>query len=344
MCKIFCITNTDSTGGTFLNWSVHWLSGEKLFYNVDLNWIPLTTDPIRTTLKHHNHKKNYAAGYVEIVSMINKLKTIKTDNVLSIYADSISLQDTLKNLKIPKHKINHYLIDEYRKDDMSKIWSFCFSNNVPMIYLKLTSPRIYQTEIKTLKKPFSDGYYNDIDEAQNEFFSLYYPGSSRWLNAPVWEKREWVALNLRLFNNNDIYAKVNFTLPHLYLDSQELWFNGEGVLEKIMNYLNISIDSKRLKSWIPIYYHWQKLQSTTLKFLWNIDYICDAIVNNFYYDLSEYNLDLWHEAVILHILLYRYQLNLKSWQMEKFPSNTQDLHKLLESNIIHKLDNTYKLL
>ena len=44
-------------------------------------------------------------------------------------------------------------------------------------------------------------------------------------------------------------------------------------------------------------------------------------------------MDLWQEAIVQHILIYKYNLNLKNWQLKKFPDNTQDLHKLLETNI-----------
>jgi hypothetical protein len=70
-----------------------------------------------------------------------------------------------------------------------------------------------------------------------------------------------------------------------------------------------------------------------LNFCWNIDNICESIVNNYYLDIGAYNLDFWQEAILQHILIYKYKLNLKNWQLEKFPTNTQALHKLLEPNI-----------
>ena len=68
-----------------------------------------------------------------------------------------------------------------------------------------------------------------------------------------------------------------------------------------------------------------------------------AIVDNFYYDIGEYKLNIAQEAAIQHVMLYKYNLNFKIWQLEKFPNNTQDLHKLLEPNTFHKLDNLYNI-
>jgi hypothetical protein len=59
-----------------------------------------------------------------------------------------------------------------------------------------------------------------------------------------------------------------------------------------------------------------------------------------YYDISDYNFEFYQEAIIQHIMIYKYGMNFKLWQLEKFPDNTQDLHKLLEPNI-HKVDNLY---
>jgi len=53
-------------------------------------------------------------------------------------------------------------------------------------------------------------------------------------------------------------------------------------------------------------------------------------------DLSRFELNLNQEASIQHVLIYKYDLNLKTWGLEKFPNNTKKLHELLEPNI-HKI-------
>ena len=53
-------------------------------------------------------------------------------------------------------------------------------------------------------------------------------------------------------------------------------------------------------------------------------------------DLERFNLDIFQEAAIQRELLYKHNLNLKIWQLEKF-KNTKQLHNLLEPNIHHEL-------
>lgn len=345
MSKIFCVINQTSIGGTFLDWSIHWLSGEDKFYNLDLGWVELTSNPI-TSNNAHNHQRNHIAGHDLTVSAVNKLKSIHTKNNLSIYIGCIRVDSAVEELGIPKDQIadSSSEIKEYISEEFKKSWQYCHTNQISLIYLKLNYPIIYNIELRSLTKKDHEQSYNTIDEARNDFLNLFFDDADKWIKSPTWEKREWIALNIRPFDYTRYDENIDFRIPHLYIDAQELWFNGESVLQKIMNYLEIKIDTNRLKSWIPIYQQWQKIQSKLLRFAWNIDHICDAIVNDHYYDISDYNLDLWHEATIQHFLLYKYNLNLKSWQLEKFPPNTQDLHKLLESNILHKLDDIYGLL
>ena len=53
-------------------------------------------------------------------------------------------------------------------------------------------------------------------------------------------------------------------------------------------------------------------------------------------DLESFELDIMQEAAIQRELIYKYNLNFKTWQLEKFQS-TRQLHALLEPNI-HSLN------
>ena len=121
----------------------------------------------------------------------------------------------------------------------------------------------------------------------------------------------------------------------------DLWLNGENKIPDILKFLKLNIDYEKYQQWIPIYKEWQKKQLKILNFCWNVEYICKSIINNYYLKIDTYNMDLWQEAIIQHILIYKYNLNLKNWQLERFPDNTQDLHTLLEPNI-HSTEILYR--
>ena len=90
------------------------------------------------------------------------------------------------------------------------------------------------------------------------------------------------------------------------------------------------MDPQRFNQWLPIYQQWASRQLKILDFCHEVSHIIDSIVNNWDYQLGDLSFE--QEVVIQHYLIYKHNLNLKTWQLEKFPSNTKDLHKLLETN------------
>lgn len=72
------------------------------------------------------------------------------------------------------------------------------------------------------------------------------------------------------------------------------------------------------------------MQNDALKFYRSLSHIVECIVQGGYYELPALSLE--QEAIIQHCLIYQHNLNIKTWQLEKFPSNTIRLHQLLEPN------------
>jgi hypothetical protein len=187
-----------------------------------------------------------------------------------------------------------------------------------------------------------------VDEVKKDVLNIFFNTKDnigwgdKFNNLPIWDQREFIALNIRPYDRTtlDYDQKINFSKPHFYLDSMDWWLNGEDKILEILSYLKLKLNTARYKKWIKVYRTWQKKQLKILNFCWNLDYICNSIVNNHYLDISSYNISMWEEAIIQHIMIYKYNLNFKSWQLDKFPSNTQDLHKLLEPNI-HATDILY---
>ena len=348
MNKIFCVTSTRSIGGTFLDWSIHYLAGETQFYNSDLGWVELTSSPL-TDINSHNHKKNHPLGATATVNAIRSLSTIEGNETLSVYAFTVERENVADNLEINNEPASDNLIIEFQQKDYANLWDQCDANHVPIVYISFNSDPIFYQSIRVYDQwvpgtRLTETELRSKSEIRDNFLNTYFGNSRReWhrlgLNS-VWDNREFIALNIRPYSMIEIDKFVNFSISHYYLDAKELYYNGKDTLINIMQYLDIEINEDRLTAWIPIYLEWQQKQSDILKFSWNIDHICNCIVNNKYYDISRYNLDLWHEAIIQHIMIYKYGLNFKTWNLEKFPNNTQDLYKLLEPNI-HLVEDIY---
>ena len=213
----------------------------------------------------------------------------------------------------------------------------CVKENIPIIYIRLNSDFRYADTLRSLERMrFQDRAAISVDELHNEKLELNFNYSTKiqlWQTQEIWDQREFIALNMQPAedHNNDVF--VDFAHPHYYIDSRDWWFNGRNKIKEILSFLKLELDQDRFNQWLPIYLQWQEQQIKILRFIWNADYICKAIKDNHYLDLSEYNLDLMQEATIQHIMIYQYGLNFKTWQLRKFPTNTQALHQLLEPNI-----------
>ena len=138
-------------------------------------------------------------------------------------------------------------------------------------------------------------------------------------------------LQMLLISNADLKQ------PHYLLNTFELYNILDQTLDQLFSFLEINIDTTRRMHWQEVYSKWKKLHTKRLKFVWYFDTIVDYIVNGYDLGLLNFDLDLLQEATIQHELIYKHNLNLKTFQLEKF-TNTKQLHNLLEPNI-HPLGN-----
>lgn len=344
MSQIFCVTSVNSIGCTFLDWSIHFLSGQNKFYNIISGWDKLSSNPISKE-NAHGHPKNHPSGYHTTLDVINHLKTVDGE-LLSLYPTIIHADTALKNLGLDINKVADeqsgvlQSVFEYQKDDYAKLILSCINNNIKTIYVKQNFFPLYNLFIRTLdRKLFEPKPAATTNELREEFLEVFFRPDDKnawgdiFNNLPIWDQREAIALNIRPFKSYAIDSKVNFSMPHFLIDAMDLWLNGKQKIIEVLDYLGLELNQQRYQSWLSIYDQWREIHLKILNFCWNVDYICESIVSNHYLDLRSYNLDLWQEAIIQHILIYKYNLNLKNWQLTSFPKNTQDLHKLLEANI-----------
>ena len=103
-------------------------------------------------------------------------------------------------------------------------------------------------------------------------------------------------------------------------------------MQRVMLQLGQPIQQDRLPQWQVAYRDWQASQFDIIKFGWYLPHIIESIVKGYNFDLSSIRMDLFCEAVIQGILIQDHNLNLKCYGLEKFPSNTLELHQLLKKN------------
>jgi hypothetical protein len=320
---IFCVTSLGSYGCTFLDWSIHYLAGRDKFFNTSLGWIDLSRNPIQTT-NAHGHQKNHPAGYKCTKIVVESLEQ-QANELTSLYPYSIELSAILAELNISLDQLRTYKdeVTQFGKDDSRKIWKLCDEKNIPLIFLDCQD-RMYTWNLR-----------GQGNTKHQDLMDYFFPNQYHTTDT-IWDQRETLALRMEQLHMGRFYtdgsdAPCDFTQQHLWIKAEEFWFNDQ-VIHHVMNYLNLPIDPARLLLWTPIYYNWSRMQAQIMKFSWALDHICDCIVNNYYLDLRPYKLTLIQEAIIQHVMIYKYNLNFKIWNLEQFPDNTKDLHQLLEPN------------
>jgi len=346
MKKIVCFLSESSVGCTFVDWSIHFLTGKNQYYSFpQQTWIDLLPNPL-TDLNAHAHDRNHPSGIENVIEMIQQAKNIHDNGIYSMYPCIAESDHVRKIFNLDLEQCTEKELSELEQDwnanEFSKIFDQC-ANNAKVIF-------IHNNQYARWFQPFSYQrikYKVTLDEkAEIEYRkqSFHKKSIDQWKNLgldSIWDVRERQALDIRLLDMpaGKMADLCNFSKPHFRASVSDLWHRGVDLLQKIMTYLDIPIDPDRLSQWIPIYHEWAQKPLALMQFGDSFDDTIKCIVNGWYKELPELSFD--QEVIIQHTLIYRHNLNLKTWQLEKFPRNTLDLHRLLEPNT-HTLVHTYE--
>lgn len=322
--SLVSVLSQSQAGGTFVSWTLHYLAGHSDYFYVAEDKLKSIPDNPLTERNAHNFKPNWANSIPGCTidhykHIVNRLLSTPTNSFHVNYTHQFSntdlntstteFLDTVdsKNIVINSAKYPLYFCNYH------------YRSNV------LTDTNEIITDSKDIFNYYTNKYFKDSKDNWDKLN----------LNSH-WDTREFIALNFRPFNG--VWELQN---PRDYytLDALDLWLNFDRTVAQLFDYLNININPTRLVMWENIYKEWQKFHQNRVLFVLYFNEIIDCILNNRHLDLEKFKLDLGQEATIQHVLLYKHNLNLKTWQLEKF-TDTRQLHSLLEPNTHHKLNYT----
>ena len=308
-----------ASGGTFLTWSIHYLSGIDEYFLLQRNqWITLTNNPISIKNAH-----NFIPNQPNRIFNCTKQQFI-------------DFAETLSNTASNNHHIL-YFHQFTNKETTKTAVNYSNINASKLIVVDASKSKFYHCSYRK-RTPWLIGYnkqsINDDEIFQWLTDTFFKDAKLKWnelgLNN-IWDRREFIALNFKPLNQEHIYSNIDKTKKHYLIQSSELWTSMDSGIINLFDYLNIGIDQSRLENWQHIYYSWRFLHHQPMTFSTYFETIIEGILHNYDIDLTRFNLDIEQEAAIQHILIYNYNLNLKTWQLEKF-TNTKQLHNLLEPN------------
>lgn len=113
--KIIAITSALGVGGTFVDWSLHFLSGQSRYFSVaDQSWIDLV-DQALTHENAHQHKRNHPLGIDKVDHYIKMLS------------------------QTPHELHSFYMLDDYFESTVNapttQLIEKCHSHQIPVVYL-----------------------------------------------------------------------------------------------------------------------------------------------------------------------------------------------------------------
>jgi len=341
--NIIATTSVSSIGATFVDWSINFLSGQETHYNFRSGQhLKLTHSPLTKLFTAHGHQKNHPIGFDEtqtyIAQFLHEPGDLFTLYPFPRHKDLIAKDLGIDTASLTPDQYTNIIKATYQ--DFGKIIAHCFENQVRVIYINLDPSLVMYANlnVRSLDRlAFSNVKPASVSDVHNHIQKIFFNDSVKtWQNLELvnhWDVRERLALDTRPLDDHNreyLTSCLNLSKPHCWVDTRELWHHGETVLKNILDFCDLPINNQRLTLWLPVYQEWQKQQLKLVDFVYHYQYIVDAIVNNWDYKFNDLTFE--QEVAIQHLLIYKHGLNLKTWQLDKFPANAQDLHKLLEPN------------
>lgn len=348
----YCVTSPEAVGCSFLDWSILWLSGQKKVFSVDRSsWHDICQDPLQThpTVNAHAHTRNHKSGWQRNQSCVPIIKSHSNHSLTSLYPFPLYIDDCCRALDFEISDLSQSekfdMVMAYQKQDYTNMLNWLHTEqNVPVVYVAFDpSVRGYTWTYRALDRMLTScqkpSNVKDLYQEQQDVF--FNQSQHRWVDlglTQIWDIRERMALDIRPFSQ--LWAEnLVLTHNHHWVNCQDLWFDTERTVRDIMSWLGLDIVQSKLLHWLPVMRRWQQIHNDNLKFPRQLSKILTSIVHGMPHDLSD--LTFQQEVIVQHCLIYQYNLNLRTWNLEKFPRCAKLLHSLLEPNI-HTVQKIYQ--
>ena len=103
-------------------------------------------------------------------------------------------------------------------------------------------------------------------------------------------------------------------------------YNLDTEIKKVFKWLNIDMNLEKYEQWKQVHSEWQQLNPGA--FFNSLEHIVDCIQNNIKHDLSQYNMDLFNEVILIH-KLSTLNIEVEHNNVEVMPLCTSDWYKLI---------------
>lgn len=306
-------------GGTFLDWSLHYLSGqsENLVIKcgtfkrgeIRTKFIQSITDNplVRSTAHLHNKSHPNTDSLNEVIKQYSKVPyPLNT----FYYIDSMTRTQTqtYHNSIVNQYPDVKFITYKFKPHHVD--WIFCLQYEKVLIMKRQFTREMFIQQINANIKETNQMSVGEL----RELLSLYYP----------------FCIKGQILNEELVAADNNYLL-----DFDRVCTSMPTVMDEIFEFLKLPISQSRYDQWNKIYSQW--LEKNSFKFFLDLAFIVECIVQGKYLDLSEYSMSFAKEVVLASKLLYDHNLSLKFEGIQDLSSNTMQWNRILEPNVYHQL-------
>lgn len=336
--KIVCLyVPYHNTGGHFINWSLHYLAGHANYWGRDNQMHPVEDITGMLFSKNlHHHACKILRGYSESFQYCQDVDQKIAQPVSFVYITQCRVSDILRTmfsigLKDSTVEQRKQAVAQIKTDTAEMLQWIQHNHKLIVIDYSITDLLNIAYNDRCPMNMHTNLPANSMEERMQLYKDTFFAESQSKFDNNIWDVREQLALTMQIPSYNFDCDLFDRYLPHLYYNTDDIWNDFPNVLLEIFKYAELPLRTERMSSWHSFYNQWRQVHAPG--FSRHFAKIIESIINGYYMDLSRFNMNLFHEALIQATLLRQHNLNLKTWQLEKFPTNTQDLHKLLEPNI-----------
>jgi hypothetical protein len=154
-------------------------------------------------------------------------------------------------------------------------------------------------------------------------FKKWNPDYTTWYDLQPWEFREWFSIFYPALISECMHIPMLIDDTFLFIPGNDILHNTVSTLLKILDFCNLTIN----KDLIPFVEEWQSKQQYILREYKMLSTIVEYTIKNQPYTWS--NLNIIAEAIIQN-QLRQHGYELKCNDLNEFPTNSLELHKLLE--------------
>lgn len=313
---IFSITTTQFNLGTvFLIWSIHKITGHTEYFDSRTGAKrDIPKHPLLKGITAHKMRPNYCSSVETFEKLLGQIPRDGSINHLKVTPEVYSLKQYHEDVR------RVHQLSKGKKIKVVHMTCRNLQHLIGFLRFDYEQPN-WQNDIEMVKKHCSH-YWPNFFEHRN----MYQNKLETWHDI-----REAIALNIRPDDFWTHYQPV-VTDEMLYTcQMEDLLTQGKDEMCKVLNFLGFDYRYEDLNDWCDVNKEWSDNLHHYIEFCNDIDIIVETIISNKQIDLTKYRLDVLKESILLHFLIFKHDLNLHSG-IDKFPTNTREIHSLLVQN------------